>query len=201
MNSTIKKITMVGLGVAMVGTILGTTLVASAQSSGGSTPAPNQGGGAQGQQQRQERPGRPGDDNRPKIAFENQLGGERRYKDADGKVHTVATIPGAVVSVSGSTVVVKPNDGSANKSFTFTTTDNQRLAGHITSLKEGDKVVVRTLDGAAKSIHKAPQRPSADEIKERVDKAKERADEMRKKMEERRSNRGNSGATNTGTNA
>jgi preprotein translocase subunit YajC len=196
-QSKMKKLAMVGVGVAMIGSILGTTLVASAQSAGGSTQTPAPGGGAQ--QQRQERPGhgRPG----PKIEFENRLGGQWQYKDADGNVHTVASIPGTVVSVSGNKVTIKPNDGSANKEFTFDTTDKERLAAHIASLKEGDKVVVTTLDGVAQSIHKAPQRPSAEEIKERVDKAKERADEMRKKMEERRGNRGSGGATTTGTSA
>ncbi len=194
MQRSWKKVVMAGLGVAMAGSLIGTTLVANAQNSGG--PAQTPSGNAQGQQ----RSGHPGRGHRPHIDFKNRLGGQWQYKDADGKVHTVASIPGTVVSVSGNKVTITPNDGSANKEFTFDTTDKERLAAHIASLKAGDKVVVTTLDGVAQGIHKAPQKPSEDEIKERMDKAKERAEEMRKKMQERRENRG-SGGTTTGTNA
>ena len=91
-----------------------------------------------------------------------------------------------MVSVVGSKVTVKPNDGSANKEFTFDTTTTPRLAPLLGTLKAGDQVTVTTLDGAAKSIIKIP---SQAEIQSKMDAAKKRMEEMRKKMEERRNQR------------
>jgi|GEM_PF-2789331 len=202
MQGKTKKIALAGLGVALAGSIAGGTLIANAQSSGGSTqtptpnatPAPQRPGpggprtgppghgpfkGAPGRHRGPGGPGGPG-------SFPNLLGGEHRHKGADGKVHTAATIPGTVVSVSGSKVTVNPNDGSANKEFTFDTANAPRVARLLGALKAGDQVIVTTLDGAAKMIVKVP---SQADIQKKRDEAKQRMDEMRKKIEERRSQR------------
>jgi len=88
--------------------------------------------------------------------FDRFLGSETRVKDENGMVVTIATVPGKVVSTTGTSVTLDPNDGSGQKTFTLPSDAPDRLKNALKRLQAGDKVVVRTQDGVVKRILKVP---------------------------------------------
>ena len=93
----------------------------------------------------------------PEQRFSHFLTGEMRFTDTSGTAHTVRVTPGTVSSVSSDSLTIKPNDGAQGGSKSFKLTGDTRIhqAGAFwqgasqsqAQLKDGDKVVVVSLDG------------------------------------------------------
>lgn len=105
--------------------------------------------------------------------FSHLLGGQFRFLDKDKNQVTVEIIFGTVVSASKESITIKPNDGSAARTFAVTGDTKVRLAGMagVESLQAGDPVVVTTTDGkTALTIQggKMPFKEQLQQFKERL---------------------------------
>lgn len=100
----------------------------------------------------------------PDQKFSHTLGTTFRYKDKDGKVVTVQTIPGVVVSASATRITITPHDPALSGGPFAITADTAVRVGPdgIASLKAGDPVSVVTADGqTALAVVKVGPRPAA----------------------------------------
>jgi len=89
--------------------------------------------------------------------FGHYLGAQIQLTDKDGKKVTVEAIPGTVALVSGSTLVLTPNDTTKGTSATFTVPDGTIIrkgtrAVELSALEVGDKVVVITINDQVKAV-------------------------------------------------
>ena len=95
--------------------------------------------------------------------FSHTLGTTFRYKDKDGNVVTVQTIPGVVVSASATSITITPNDPALSGGPFAINKDTAVRVGPdgIESLKAGDPVSVVTADGkTALAVMKVGPRPA-----------------------------------------
>jgi hypothetical protein len=91
----------------------------------------------------------------PEQRFGHFMGGSIRFSDANDQGHSVTLVPGTVASFADGKLTIEPNDGGGNKSYTIGSETRvhaigQRLAsgqGAQTAPKQGDKVMVVTIDG------------------------------------------------------
>lgn len=81
--------------------------------------------------------------------FSHFMGGDQRITDKGGAPHTLKLIPGTVKVVSGDTLTLLTNEGSEQ---TFTITKEVKGYQFLERLKEGDKLVVATVDGLVWAI-------------------------------------------------
>jgi len=99
----------------------------------------------------------------PDQKFSHTLGTTFRYKDKDGNLVTVQTIPGLVVSASATSITITPNDPALPGGPFAITEDTVVRAGKDTaveSLQAGDQVLVVTADGkTALAVLKSGPRP------------------------------------------
>lgn len=105
--------------------------------------------------------------------FSHLLGGQFRFLDKDKNPITVETIFGTVVSASKDSITIKPNDGSAERTFAVTSDTKVRLVGKVgvEGLQAGDPVVITTTDGkTALTIQggKMPPKEQLQQFKERL---------------------------------
>jgi len=78
--------------------------------------------------------------------FSYTLSATFRYKDMNGNVVTVQTIPGVVVSASATSLTITPND-PALSGGPFAITESTAGGANMASLQPGDEVRVVTADG------------------------------------------------------
>ncbi len=190
-----NRLALAGTTALVIGGLFGGALVAHAQSSGGSGDSNQAQGdhGPGGKEHGRRGPGPfrgPGPGFLPGIpgghSFDQLLGSETRYKDADGKVHTLIAYPGVVTKIEGSNLTIKLNDGSGDKTFQVP----ESLANTLSRVKADDKVIV-TVDGEVKAILRvpAPRPPLTDEQRQKLKDAQEKLKQERKELREQRKNR------------
>lgn len=113
--------------------------------------------------------------------FDQFLGAEFKFKDKDGKAVTLDAFPGVVKAVTHSSITLTLNDGSGDKTFTFTD-PGKRVQRLLEMLKAGDKAAVVTVNGGAKAIvvpwpHKKNPEVKREELQKRIE---QRLDQLNK---------------------
>lgn len=81
--------------------------------------------------------------------FSHYMGADVRITDKDGSTHTLEFIPGTLKAVSGDQLTLLTNEGGQ---LTFTITSEVKGYQLLERLKEGDKLVVATVDGSVRAI-------------------------------------------------
>jgi hypothetical protein len=86
--------------------------------------------------------------------FDSFLGGQFRYKDAQGKTITVDGIPGKVTKLEAGSVSLKLNDGGSSKDFALKADpeDSRDVEAQFRHLEIGGKAVVVVVNGEAKYL-------------------------------------------------
>ncbi len=86
--------------------------------------------------------------------FDQFLGGEFKYKEADGKSIVVAGVPGKVVKLAIDSVTLQPNDGGAPKDFAVKADpeDARDVSAQLRHIEIGGRAVVITVNGEARWV-------------------------------------------------
>ncbi len=203
-GSILKKLLLIGTTVAVAGSLIGTTLVASAQNSTSTpqsntpTPAPTVAPTAVPATPRPDR-----DDLHPRWwarifrqaargDFDKFTGAELRYTDGANRL-VVGGHPGTVARIGDNELMIKPNGGGDPVIYTFrpdTDAHLEEFRKHFRNIDIGDKVIIITLNGVAKWVIVVNERNDdgrkvEDRDEKRIEKERENAEKRTEKEKER----------------
>jgi hypothetical protein len=192
-GSFFKKAVLFGTAVAVVGSLIGTSLVASAQSNTST------------QQSNNTVPGTPTVTHtpRPKPSnmhprwwahifrqaargdFDTFTGAELRYKDGANPL-VIGGHPGTVTRIGENELMIKPNGGGDPVLYTFrpdTDAHLEEFRKHFRNIEIGDKVIIITVNGMAKWVIVVNDNDRNDDKREEKD--RERIEKQAEKEQER----------------
>lgn len=167
-SSILKKALLIGTTVAVAGSLIGTTLVASAQNST-STPQSNTPTPAPTVVPATRVPATPrpdrDDDMHPRWwahifrqaargDFDKFTGADLRYTDGANRL-VVGAHPGTVARIGDNELMIKPNGGGEPVVYTFrpdTDSHLEEFKKHFRNIEIGDKVIIITVNSVAKWV-------------------------------------------------